>query len=254
MINKNLIRGMDILPGTKEPSSVCKPCVEGKHICTPIPKETSTCTNTVLGCIFSDVWGLATVTTPSKEQYYVLFIDDKSCQICVSLIKNKSNTFAEYKYFVTKAKNETGAQIKALWTDGGGEYGSKDFKAYLKEKGQKHELTNPDTPPENGIAECANGYIMGHAQSMLHDSRLPKALWGHAVQHAIHIHNITPSRALPGNITPHEAYFGQKPDLSLLHIFGCKAHVQVPAKYCDKLDAHSIECVYLSYSETKKAY
>jgi GAG-pre-integrase domain len=84
MINKNLIRGMDILPGTKEPSSVCKPCVEGKHVCTPIPKETSTCTDTVLGCIFSNVWGPATVTTPSKEQYYVLFIDDKSCWMCLT--------------------------------------------------------------------------------------------------------------------------------------------------------------------------
>ena len=62
------------------------------------------------------------------------------------------------------------------------------------------------------------------------------------------------SKALPGNITPHEAYFNQKPNIMLLQVFGCKAYVQVPAKYHNKLNACSIECVYLGYSENKKAY
>jgi GAG-pre-integrase domain/Integrase core domain len=250
MVNKDLVKGMEILPGSIEPSMVCKPCIEGKHKCTPIPKETSTCAEMVLGHIFSDVWGPAPVATPSKQQYYVLFIDDKSRCISVSLIRNKSDTFAEYKSFVACAENETGLRVKAFQTDGRGEYGSKDFKAYLKEMGQKHKTTNPNTPPENGVAEHANGYIMGHAQSLLQDTGLPKAFWGHAV----HIHNITPSRALLGNTTPHEAYFGQKLNLLCLRVFGCKAHVQVPEKYRNKLNAHSVECIYLGYSDTKKAY
>jgi hypothetical protein len=189
MVNKDLVKGMEILPGSIEPLMVCKPCIEGKHKCTPIPEETSTCAKTVLGHIFSNVWGPTPVATPSKQQYYVLFIDDKSHHISVSLIRNKSNTFAEYKSFVVCTENETGLQVKAFQTDGRGEYGSKDFKAYLKEMGQKHKTTNPDTPPENGVAEHANGYIMGHAQSLLQDAGLPKAFWGHAV----HIYNITPS-------------------------------------------------------------
>ena len=116
---------MDILPETKQPPGICKPCIEGIHACTPIPKETLTRADTVLGCVFSDIWGPATVATPSKEQYYILFIDDKSHRISVSLIKNKSNTFTEYKSFVACAEKETGVLIKALWTDGGGEYGLK---------------------------------------------------------------------------------------------------------------------------------
>jgi Reverse transcriptase (RNA-dependent DNA polymerase)/Pol polyprotein, beta-barrel domain/gag-polypeptide of LTR copia-type/GAG-pre-integrase domain len=254
MVNKDLVRGMEIPPDSKEPSAICSPCVEGKHVRTPIPKETSMRADTVLGRIFSDIWGPAPILTPSNERYYALFIDDKSRRISVSLIKHKSDTFAEYKSFVARAENETGRHVVALRTDGGGEYSSKEFQTYLKEKGQKHELTNPDTPPENGVAERANGYIMGHARSLLQDAGLPKAFWGHAVQHAVHIHNITPSRALPGSITPHEAYFGQKPTLSLLRVFGCKAHVQIPAKLRDKLGARSMECIYLGYSESKKAY
>jgi hypothetical protein len=190
MVNKDIVNGMDILPETSQPPGICKPCVEGIHARTPIPKETSTRADMVLGRVFSDVWGPATVATPSKEQYFVLFIDDKSRRISVSLIKNKSDTFAEYKSFVARAEKETGVPIKALRTDGGGEYGSKEFKAYLKEKGQSHEHTNPDTPAENGVSERANGYIMAHTRSMLRDAGLPKAFWGYAVQHTVHIHNI----------------------------------------------------------------
>ena len=41
-------------------------------------------------------------------------------------------------------------------TDGGGEYCSKEFEAFLAEKGIKHEKTNAYTPQENGVAERRN--------------------------------------------------------------------------------------------------
>jgi GAG-pre-integrase domain len=108
MVNKGLVKSMNVLPRSKVPSSVCKLCVEGKHVWTPIPKEMSTHADTVLGHVFSNVWGLAPIATPQKEQYYVLFIDDKSHYTSVALIKNKSDTLAEYKSFVAHTKNETG--------------------------------------------------------------------------------------------------------------------------------------------------
>jgi hypothetical protein len=103
MLNNDIVKGMNILPGSKEPSSVCKSCIEGKHMQTPIPKETSTCADTILGCVFSNVWGPAPTATPLKEQYFILFINDKTCYITVSLIKKKSDTFTKYKAFVAHA-------------------------------------------------------------------------------------------------------------------------------------------------------
>jgi len=41
-------------------------------------------------------------------------------------------------------------------SDGGGEYSSGQFTKYLKSKEIHHEFTNPDTPQENSVAECAN--------------------------------------------------------------------------------------------------
>ncbi|EGO02579.1 hypothetical protein SERLA73DRAFT_175992 [Serpula lacrymans var. lacrymans S7.3] len=57
---------------------------------------------------------------------------------------------------------------------------------------------------------------------MLRSSGMPKYLWGEAVRHAVWLKNHTSMKALD-NMTPHEAAHGTKPDLSLLHEWGCKA-------------------------------
>jgi len=48
---------------------------------------------------------------------------------------------------------ETGECTNIFRSDGGGEYGSKEFLQYLESKGIHHEKTNAYTPQENGVAE-----------------------------------------------------------------------------------------------------
>ncbi|KAJ3750679.1 hypothetical protein DFH05DRAFT_1388238 [Lentinula detonsa] len=55
---------------------------------------------------------------------------------------------------------------------------------------------------------------------MLHDSDLPKFLWGEAAKHAVYVKNRVMMHVL-GNITPHEVLLGVKPNLSNLHPWGC---------------------------------
>ena len=49
---------------------------------------------------------------------------------------------------------------KVQQTDSGGEYVSKEFNAYLKAKGIRHELTIPHTPEQNGVAERMNQTLL----------------------------------------------------------------------------------------------
>ena len=90
------------------------------------------------------------------------------------------------------------------------------FKAYLQEKGIQHEKTNAYTPEENGVSECMNRTIVEMARCLLNDAGLPGTFWGHAVQHSVRILNVLPSRVLDGDITPHEAFTGNKPSISNL--------------------------------------
>ncbi|TDL16327.1 hypothetical protein BD410DRAFT_707142, partial [Rickenella mellea] len=56
--------------------------------------------------------------------------------------------------------------------------------------------------------------------AMLVDADLKDWFWPFAIQASVHIKNHVPSTALPPNSTPFEMWFGYKPNLSHLQIFG----------------------------------
>ena len=64
-----------------------------------------------------------------------------------------------------------------LHSDRGGEYLSKDFNAFLAERGIKHQCTVPYTPQQNGVAERKNRSLMEMAQCMVKSQALPHAFW-----------------------------------------------------------------------------
>jgi hypothetical protein len=55
--------------------------------------------------------------------------------------------------------------------------------------------------------------------------------------------NRSPSSTLDDK-TPHEVWFGKKPSLQHLRLFGCDAYVHVPKENRSKLDKN-VESVYL---------
>jgi hypothetical protein len=54
--------------------------------------------------------------------------------------------------------------------------------------------------------------------------------------------------------TPFEAWFGRKPDVHFLKVFGCKAHAKVTRPNLKKLDDRSVHVVFLGYAPGGKAY
>lgn len=53
------------------------------------------------------------------------------------LIKEKSEAFTKFKQFKGLVEQKTGARIKMLRTDGGGEFTSQEFKDYCENSGIK---------------------------------------------------------------------------------------------------------------------
>ena len=152
--------------------------------------------------------------------YFITFTDDYSQYTHIGFCKTKDNTLAAFKTWKAQAKKETGKVLKILHTDGGGEYTSHAFSAYLAENGIKHELTNVYTPQENRVSEHANQTINNLTWSMLADAKetiqeksLLLALWSHAVSHAVWVKNCILTCVLQSPMTPYQVYFGRKPDL-----------------------------------------
>ena len=98
-----------------------------------------------------------------------------------------------------------------------------------------------------------NCTLLDKVRAMLLDANLPESYWFNALQYAVHIHNITPTRALTDQ-TPEEAWSGNKPDVSSLRVFGSRAFVHIPANQRMKLGAKSLECTFLGYAPQRKAY
>lgn len=168
-------------------------------------------------------------------------------------MKKKSETFEKFKDFKKQVETENGKKIKVLRIDGGGEYGSREFKRFCKANGIKRHLTAAYTPQQNGVAERKNRTIFKMARSMLKGKNLHHSFWAEAVHTAVYVINRSPMKAVR-NITPKEAWSGRKPQVKHLRVFGSVAYVHIPKEKRHKLEEKSLKCIFVGYNDVSKAY
>jgi hypothetical protein len=255
MMCGDMVRDMDIVGDKKSDVTYCPECEASSHHRNPIPSETHTRSDKVLGRVFSDVCHLQT-RTREGYQYFITFVDDYSRHLTVYPMKNKSDALERFKEYLAEAERQTGCKLKILRTDGGGEYFSSEFATYLKNIGIIHEKTNPRTPQENGVAERVNKTLVIMAIAMLKsvESKVGKSAWPYAIRHAALIKNISPHSALPNDITPYERYIGNKPSVSMIRTFGCKVTLHIHRDLRQKLDDRSIPGIHLGLAQGKRAF
>ena len=88
---------------------------------------------------------------------------------------------------------------------------------------------------------------------MIHDQGLPLFLWAEACSTAVYLQNRSPHRVL-GNLTPDEAFSGEKPNMGHLHIFGCLTYSYIPKEKRTKLEPMAEKGIFVGYSETSKVF
>ena len=88
---------------------------------------------------------------------------------------------------------------------------------------------------------------------MMFHAGMPKQFWAEAIHTATYVHNRSPTSSLK-EVTPFERFFGQKPDVSNLRVFGCIAFKHIPDAKRRKLDNKSCKCVFVGYPEGTKGY
>ena len=79
---------------------------------------------------------------------------------------------------------------------------------------------------------------------MLKEKSLPKFYWTEAVRTAVYIQN-----QIGDKVSAHELYFGTKPDLRHLRVFGSIAYVHVPKEKRRKMNVKAEKCILVGYSE-----
>jgi len=204
-----------------------------------------------LGRIHADLMDSGLLST-SGARYVFVLTDDFSRYTTTYFLKHKSDAFKYFQIYHREMERQLDKKIQKLKTDNGGEFTSNEFTAYLQHHGIRHELTVPYTPEQNGVVERANRTLTEISRTITLAAKHPDYLWAEAFATATYLKN----RLLKGSEdgrSPLEAFFGNKPYLGNLRIWGSQA-VVLKNKLDGKMFAKGKRCIFVGYSWTRPAW
>ena len=178
---------------------------------------------------------------------YLLVVDEASRYMWVFLTQSKRPPMEIIDTFLTRFGHERGGSIR---TDQGGEL-ARSFALsdkVLRSHNYVMEPTGADSPSQNGAVEIYNNKLAIRARTLLYGSGLPAKYWSAALLHSVYlnnrlVHTITKK-------TPFEGFYGAKPDIRHLKLFGSRVCVKRSGSRRSKLDRHDFKGIFLGYSAT----
>ena len=167
----------------------------------------------------------ATVKSLRGTDKFVTMKHEASGYRMVRFIKSTKEVRESLVAMMDEAERVTGRKAVSVRTDNGTEYTNAEVRELLAKV--DHESSAPYVKQGNGIAERENRILCDTARSLLHHTDLTRTekrlLWAEAVAVAAYIRNRVPNNRTGNRITPFEMWYGYKPDLSFMRVFGCPA-------------------------------
>lgn len=204
----------------------CKTCIESKMHNVPFKNNRSKAQE-ILEIVHTDVCGPFSTTGFKGEKYFISFIDDYSKIARVYVMKSKSEVFDCVIEYINEVENLTGKRVKILRCDNGKEYLNGKIYNFCKSKGIKIDNCPAYVHELNGVAERFNRTIMDISRSLLAKANIHKKYWPEIVCAATYLRNRTLTNTVEMK-TPCEIFFGKKPDVSNLRLYGSKVFVRIP--------------------------
>jgi transposase InsO family protein len=256
---RNLCSGITLDNGDmqEQKEHFCVACVTSKAHAAPIFKRhVATRATERLALLHMDLCGPFPVVSAGRHRYYLIVVDDYSRFTFVYPLVTKDAALIAIKLCISLAENFVGKPVRAVRTDGGGEFIGATCAAFFNSKGIEHQRSAPYTPQQNGVAERANRTVTESVRAMMHFSGANRNLWHEAVRAAVHIKNRLPHAAIDPSSTPYELWKERRPDVSHLRVWGCTAYALKPAHMLNKLDVKTKTCILVGFGhdEGQRAY
>lgn len=250
MMQKNgLVEGLE---DNIEDDFFCDGCCLGRI--TKSPTGTPRVRESRVGhSIHSDIGGPLPVESIGRNKYFVVFKDEASCFRKVYFFREKNQVLSCFKKYLNEMQAKTEWKVCKFRSDNGTEFVGQDFKDFLIHRGIHYETSPAYRPQLNGIAEREMRTHQELGLSMIHSSDLPQFLWAEAINTACYLMNRVPNRKST-TTTPFEMWFGRKPSVSHLRIFGTTAFIPVPGVKRKKLDKRGERVVFVGYGESDKLF
>ena len=181
------------------------------------------------------------------KKYMLVIKDDYSKFRNVEFLRHKDETVDKIKQFLIRT-HKGGINVKELVTDGGREFDNAKLVKLTDDAGIKLRIVMPYTPEQNGLVERENRTIMNAVRTMLKDTGLPQFLWAEAASAAVYVLNRTGPSKTAGK-SPFEEWFGRKPTINRIRVFGSAAFVHVPNVNRGKLNDKAIKGYLVGYCD-----
>ena len=228
--------------------AACEPCILGKTHASSHPSKAVKRSCKAGERFHSDVC-FANCTSLGGNRMFLTLKDEASGYRLLRFLKSTKEVGTLLIEMLDQAARETRAAPLSVRTDNGTEYVNSWLKAALLERRIAHETSAPYVKQGNGIAERDNRTLCDTARALLLAADLSNEerdlLWAEAVNCAAYLRNRIPNKRT-GRVTPYEMWFGCKPGVSHLRIFGSPAYVHRQDKH-PKLEAKARKTVFIGY-------
>ncbi|PWA99952.1 ribonuclease H-like domain-containing protein [Artemisia annua] len=246
---RRLVSNNFISCNKEKPPVLCHACQLGKHVRLPFVSS-DTIVNACFDVIHSDVW-TSPISSLSGFKYYVLFLDHYSHFVWVYPLINKSDVLSKFVVFRKYVHTQFKCEIKSFQCDHGGEFDNHNLHKLFADNGIQFRFSCPKTSQQNGKSERMIRTINNLIRTLLFQANLPPTFWVEALNMAVHLINFLPSTAIANEI-PYTRLFGQNPDYSLIHTFGCLCYPHLYPNH--KLEPRATPSIYLGQASNHRGY
>ena len=247
-VKKGLVTGMGDISGDVDH---CKGCIKGKSVRGPFPEKEEISSDNVLDLVHTDVCGPFSTNSAGGAKYFVTFIDDFSRMRALFPLASKRDVFDALREYEAMVTTGTGRRIKAIRSDCGGEYMDHRVRNWMKQKGIRHETTVPYSPQQNGVAERTNRILCESAVSMMEHAGVGRSFWAEAVSTACYLSNRIPTRVT--GVTPYERWYGKKPNLEHLKVWGCIGYAVKTGPEKEKMTSKVRNLRFVGYDQYNRS-
>ena len=229
-----------------EPRQPCNPCLQGRMIEKPHNHSgRSRRGEYPMELLHIDVAG------PFDEgldgsRYWLTIVDDFTGWIEIIPIPRRQEFVIESLCFFLDHNERPERKCRRIRLDRIPEQVGEEMKFTLFSRAIQAEVTGVDQHQQNGAAERAHRTIHDRVGPTLAHARLPSKFWPEIARTAAFLSNRSPSSKL--NMTPYQAWYGDKPDLSRLRVIGSRGEYLIPPKQRKKLtEPRTKPCILLGY-------
>ncbi|CAI7844204.1 unnamed protein product [Closterium sp. NIES-54] len=189
-------------------------------------------------------------------EYFLTNVDVYTRMNWVYVLSKKSDVAETVKTdWLPMVERQQDRLVKAIRTDRGGEFLSKEFSLWLKKNDIRHSLTMPYSPAMNGIFERANRTITETARGLLIEAGLPDYFWPDAVRSACVAKNRALTHVGADKWVPYVEWIERKPKVNMLRVFGCMCMALVPKHLVhNKLGAKAIWAEHLGMAQNSNGW